>query len=85
MPEQSTQVKLSFPEWLKLRRDIAKLKQADIARALDVSGQAVSSWEKGTAKPTLTPYQTKQLCLVLDVTFDELVRGFCGEVEISIS
>ena len=32
MPTQSKQVKLSFSQWLKLRRDIAELKQADIAR-----------------------------------------------------
>lgn len=84
MSKESTQVKLSFAQWLKLRREIAELKQADIARALDVSGQAVSSWEKGTATPALNPYQTKQLCLVLNVTLDELVKGFSGEVEITI-
>lgn len=85
MPTQSKQVKLSFSQWLKLRRDIAELKQADIAKALNVSNQAVSSWEKDIAKPALNPLQTQQLCLVLNVTFDELVKAFKGEVEIKIS
>lgn len=84
MSKQTTQFNLSFPQWFKLRREIAGLKQADIARALNISGQAVSSWEKGTAKPALNPHQTKQLCLILNVTLDELVKGFNGEVEISL-
>lgn len=81
----STKIKLSFPEWFKLRRDIAKITQADIAKAVNISKQAVSNWETGIAKPALNPLQTQQLCLVLNVTFDELVKGFIGEVEININ
>lgn len=85
MSTQSKQVKLSFSQWLKLRRDIADIKQADIAKALNISNQAVSSWEKGISKPALNPFQTQQLCLILNISFEELVKGFNGEVEITIS
>ena len=85
MSMDSTKIKLSFPEWFKLRRDIAKVTQADIAKAVNISKQAVSNWEKGIAKPALNPLQTQQLCLILNVNFDELVKGFIGEVEININ
>jgi transcriptional regulator with XRE-family HTH domain len=84
MSTNSTQIKLSFPEWLKLRRDIAKLTQGDIAKALGVTKQTISSWEKGNSKPSLNPSQTKQLCVILGITFDELVKGFNEETEIRI-
>ena len=80
-----TSMKLTFAQWLKLRRDMAGLRQIDIADVVGVTVQAVSTWEKGTSKPSLNPYQTQQLCLVLNVTFDELVKGFNGEAEISIN
>lgn len=85
MPTKPKQNKLSFPQWLKLRRDLARLRQIDIAKAVGVTVQAVSTWEKGTSKPSLNPEQTQQLCLILNVTFDELVKGFNGEAEINIS
>ena len=85
MSTDSTKIKLSFPEWFKLRRDIAKITQADIAKALNVSKQAISNWEKGNTNPSLNPDQTQKLCLILNVTFDELVKGFNGEAEINIS
>lgn len=85
MPTKPQSNKLSFPQWLKLRRDMARLRQVDIANAVEVTVQAVSTWEKGTSKPSLNPYQTEQLCLILNVTFDELVKAFKGEIEISIN
>ena len=85
MSTDPIKIKLSFPEWFKLRRDIAKITQADIAKAVNVSKQAVSSWETGNAKPALNPNQTKKLCLILGINFEELVKGFNGEAEISIN
>ena len=85
MSTNSTQIKLSFPEWFKLRRDIAKLTQADIAKAVNVSKQAVSNWEQGNTKPSLNPAQTQKLCLILGINFDELVKGFNEETEINIT
>ncbi len=84
MVANSTKIKLSFPEWFKLRRDIAKVTQKDIAKAVNISKQAVSNWEKGNTKPALNPDQTQKLCLILKVSFEELVKGFNGEVEINI-
>ena len=85
MSTASTQIKLSFSEWLKLRRGIAKLTQTDVANALGVRKQSVSSWEKGKSKPALNPSQTEKLCLILGITFDELVKGFNEEAEIIIT
>lgn len=85
MSTEIKQKKLLFPEWLRLRREIANLNQSDIAKALGVTTQAVSTWEKGKAQPSLTPYQTQQLCLILGITFDELVKGFNEETEIYIN
>jgi len=85
MSVNSTQIQLSFPAWLKLRRDIAKLTQEDVAKALNLTKQTVSNWEKGNTKPALNPYQTQKLCLVLGVSFDDLVKGFKEEAKISIS
>ncbi len=85
MPTNLTPIKLSFPEWLRLRREIAKLNQLEVAKAVGVTKQTISSWEKGISKPALNPYQTEQLCLILQITFEELVKGFNGEVEISIN
>lgn len=85
MPTKPKSSKLSFPQWLKLRRDMAELRQLDIAEAVGVTVQAVSTWEKGTSTPALNPRQTQQLCLVLNITFAELLKGFNGEAEINIS
>lgn len=84
MLANSTQIKLSFPEWLKLRRDIAKLTQADIAKELKITKQTVSSWEKGNSKPALNPWQTEKLCSVLEISFEELVKGYNEEAKVSI-
>ncbi len=85
MSTDSTKIKLSFPEWFKLRRDIAKVTQEDIAKAVNISKQAVSNWEKGNTKPALNPDQTQKLCLILGVDFEELVKAFNGEAKINIS
>lgn len=85
MSVNSTEIRLSFPEWLKLRRDIAKLTQKEVAEAINVSKQAVSNWEKGNAKPALNPYQTQKLCVILGVTFDDLVKGFNEEAKVKIT
>ena len=43
-------VKLSFSQWFKLRRDIANLTQAQIAKRLGVKPTTISNWEKGVSK-----------------------------------
>ena len=76
-------MKLSFAQWFKLRRDIVGVSQAQIAKELKMTPQAVSNWEKGVSTPSLNPEQTLKLCLVLDVTLEELVKGFKEEITIS--
>ncbi len=77
-----TSMKLTFAQWLKLRRDIVQVTQADIAKALDIRPQTISNWEKGVSPPSLNPEQTQKLCLILDITLDDLVKGFKGQVGI---
>lgn len=79
---KSFSMKLSFPQWFRLRRDMADLTQAQIAKQLGVKPQAVSNWENGVSIPRLNPEQTLKLCILLKVTLEELVRGFRGEVSI---
>jgi transcriptional regulator with XRE-family HTH domain len=75
-------MKLSFPQWFKLRRDMADLTQAQIAEQLGIRPQTVSNWEKGVSIPSLNPDQTLKLCILLKVNLEELARGFRGEVGI---
>ena len=75
-------MKLTFSQWLKVRRDIAKISQTDIAKRLGIRPQTVSNWENGISKPSLNPEQTQQLCEILKVHLDELVKAFKEEVEI---
>ena len=79
---QSFPMKLSFPQWFRLRRDMADLTQAQMAKDLGVKPQAVSNWENGVSIPRLNPDQTLKLCRLLKVNLEELARGFRGEVGI---
>jgi DNA-binding XRE family transcriptional regulator len=76
----SSIMKLSFAQWFKLRRNIADVTQAQIAKALDVRPQTVSNWEKGVSKPSLNPEQTLKLCSILKISLEDLAKGFRGEI-----
>ncbi len=75
-------MKLSFGQWLKLRRDVVNISQAKIADSLGVRAQTISNWEKGVSKPNLTPDQTQILCSELNVSFEELVKAYREEVSL---
>ncbi|WP_036487195.1 helix-turn-helix transcriptional regulator [Myxosarcina sp. GI1] len=75
-------MKLSFAQWFKLRRDLADVTQAQVAKVLNVRPQTVSNWEKGVSKPSLNPEQTLKLCSILKISLEDLVKGFRGEVSI---
>jgi transcriptional regulator with XRE-family HTH domain len=75
-------MKLSFSQWLRLRRDLANVTQAQIAKELGVRPQAVSNWEKGVSIPKLNPEQTLKLCSILKISLDELVKGYKAEVTV---
>ena len=79
---QSSTMKLSFPQWFKLRRNMFQLTQAQIAKELGVKPTAVSNWEQGVSKPALDPNQTEILCSLLRVELSELAKGFRGEYQI---
>lgn len=67
---------MTFDEWLHLQRRKQRIRQADLAEALGLSHQTVSSWERGDSIPRLTPPQMRILCEKLDCSFDELVQYF---------
>lgn len=77
---QSLTMKLLFAQWFRLRRELAGVTQAQVAKTLSVRPQTVSNWEKGVSIPSLNPEQTLQLCSILNISLEELVRGFRGEV-----
>ena len=82
MTEHQT-LKLMFPDWLKFRRSMANVHQKEIAETLGVTRQTVSNWETGTTLPTLNPEQTKKLCLILNVSFEELAEAFSKGMKVS--
>lgn len=61
-----------FGEWLRQQRDALGLSQPDIARAVGITQQGVSKWEKDNTTPGLI--QADSLARVLNVSIDEIVR-----------
>ena len=57
-------------------RELAGISQAELARRLDVSRQAVSSWESGEKWPT--PDRLPQIAGILGCSIDELYTGRGG-------
>lgn len=82
MAEPKTLI-LMFPDWLKVRCSMANVTQKKIADSLGVTRQTVSNWEIGTTLPTLNPEQTKKLCSILNVSFDELAEAFSEGMKVS--
>lgn len=64
----------SLGDRLKKFRQAAKLTQRSVANKLDVTILTVQNWESGKHLPKLSPHQTKQLCDLLNVTLEDLVR-----------
>lgn len=73
---QQLPVKLKFSEWLKITRDRASITQARLASELDVKPQTISNWENGVSTPSLDPEQTHKLCLLLNVTLEDLAKAY---------
>lgn len=70
---------MSFSEKLKNFRNLRGLTQEDIAKQLQVSRQAVSKWENGLNEPDIMTIV--QLCDILEVSLDELLRDDLPLVE----
>ncbi len=65
---------------IRNRREGRGLKQADVARALQVSAQAVSKWERGENAPDIA--QLAPLARLLDVSLDWLLGATDEEREV---
>lgn len=59
------------------------LTQEDVAISLGISNKAISKWENGTSKPTIS--NLKKLSVVLDVTLEDLLKTNIEVKEASIS
>ena len=75
------EMKLSFGDWLGLRRRHLGLSQAELAQRLGLRSQTISNWERDRTLPTLTPEQMAILCEMLQVSIDYLRRASKGEIE----
>ena len=57
-------------------RNLRRVTQTELAKALGVSRITVTFWETGRTEPRLTIRQFKTLLKVLDITVDELPDDF---------
>jgi putative transcriptional regulator len=57
-------------------RTLRGVTQQELADALGVARNTVTRWERGTSTPVLTIAQTRKLCEVLGVTFEQLPDNF---------
>ena len=55
---------------IKAARVNAKLNQEEMASALNVSRQTISSWEKGKSLPTAD--MIEPICMLLGVSYDDI-------------
>lgn len=69
---------MTFAEWLLLKRRKKGIRQEDLAKALDLSHQTISTWETGRGIPKLNPQQTKILCEKLDCALEDLADAFAN-------
>lgn len=58
---------------IKDARIARNMTQMNLAEEMDVSFQAVSSWERGNSMPDIS--KLEQLCEVLQISIDELLEG----------
>ena len=66
-------------ESFKALRKRAKVKQAELARAVGASQSAISSWERGRNAPLLR--DVKKIPRALGASVEEVVDCFAGEEE----
>ncbi|MBZ5961764.1 helix-turn-helix domain-containing protein [Leuconostoc gasicomitatum] len=59
-------------EKIKIIREDRKISQEQMARSLNVSGQAVSNWERGKGYPDIS--NIIRLSEIYDISLDELIR-----------
>ena len=66
----------NFESKLMRLRNLRRVSQTELAKALGVTRTTVMRWETGRVQPSLTIRQVKTLVKVLGVTLDELPDDF---------
>jgi len=61
-------------EKIKIIREDRKISQEQMAKSLNVSGQAVSNWERGKGYPDIS--NIIRLSEIYDISLDELIREY---------
>lgn len=61
-----------FGNYISFLREKAKLSQSELGKLLGVSNKAVSKWENGRAKPSLTVL--KEMAQVFNVSMEQLIN-----------
>jgi putative transcriptional regulator len=54
-----------------LRKIRGNVTQAELGKAIGVSGNTIARWERGEVQPRLTPQQVVKLCHFLGIKLDD--------------
>lgn len=74
---------MTFGEKLKLARTEAGLKQAELAKQLNTTGNTISNWENNVSKPDLD--MLSYICGILHVNASFFLQPTLPEDEVSIT
>lgn len=74
---------MTFGEKLKIARNEAGLKQAELAKQLDTTGNTISNWENNVSKPDLDTLTF--ICGILHVNASYFLQATLPEDEVSIN
>lgn len=74
---------MTFGEKLKIARTEAGLKQAELAKQLNTTGNTISNWENNVSKPDLDTLS--YICGILHVNASFFLQPTLPEDEVSIS
>ena len=64
-------IKMNIGETIKLFREKSGMSQAELAKALDISGQTISSWERNRTEPNI--YMIKKMAQLFNCDETELI------------
>lgn len=74
---------MTFGEKLKIARNEAGLKQAELAKQLNTTGNTISNWENNVSKPDLDTLAF--ICGILHVNASYFLQATLPEDEVSIN
>ena len=75
-------MRITFGQWLKLRRGIAGLSQQAMADAIGVTRQTVSNWERDRADVDPSFAAAQKMAAVFGVSLEVVAKGVRGEIEV---